>query len=139
MLPAPLLLRGLLLLTALLLVACSEREAAEPPAAVEAPAVSAVERPVISRKDDLPRHSYQIEIPAVALYEAANREVLMALAEQIRRDAEQDLPVSTSRIPAPCRISMPIWVPWPCCRGGGRTISIMWRSAGRSRPRLPIN
>ena len=75
--PAPLLLRGLLILTGLLLVACSEREPAAVPSTSE---VSAVERPVITRKDDLPRHSYRIEIPAVALYEAANREILMALA-----------------------------------------------------------
>ena len=85
--PVPLLLRGLLLLTGLAMLACSEREAAEPPAAV----VSVEERTVITRKDDLPRHSYQIEIPAVALYEAENRETLMALAEQMRRDVEQDL------------------------------------------------
>jgi len=85
--PAPLLLRGLLLLAGLLLVACSEREATVEPA----PVASVVERPVITRKDDLPRHSYQIEIPAVALYESANRETLMALAEQMRKDVEQDL------------------------------------------------
>jgi subtilisin family serine protease len=88
----PLFVRGLLLFAGLVLVGCSEREDSEREDAVQpAPLVSAVERPVITRKDDLPRHSYRIEIPAVALYEEANRETLMALAEQIRSDVEQDL------------------------------------------------
>jgi subtilisin family serine protease len=48
-------------------------------------------RPVISKKDDLPRHTYQLGIPAVDLYEPENREVLLSIAEQLRTDIEADL------------------------------------------------
>jgi hypothetical protein len=48
-------------------------------------------RPVISKKDDLPRHSYQLDIPAVDLYLPENRKLLLALAAQMRVDIESDL------------------------------------------------
>ena len=48
-------------------------------------------RPVIEKKDDLPRHYYQLDIPVVALYESANREALLALARAVARDTESDL------------------------------------------------
>jgi len=48
-------------------------------------------RPVISKKDDLPRHSYQLDILAVDLYLPENRKLLLALAAQMRVDIESDL------------------------------------------------
>ena len=72
------------LVVALFLGACSEKQASPDTEA-------AAEKIVITRKDDLPRHTYQLAIPAVALYDPANRAVLMALAEQMRSDVEADL------------------------------------------------
>jgi len=68
-------------------MACSEQE----PASATEPAAAADTRPGITRKDDLPRHSYQLDIPATALYAPENRPVLMALAAQMRSDVEADL------------------------------------------------
>jgi subtilisin family serine protease len=65
------------LLSSQWLVGCSEES---PPA-----------RPVINKKDDLPRHSYHLAIPAVDLYLPENRDLLLALAEQLRADVESDL------------------------------------------------
>ncbi|MEP4146194.1 MAG: S8 family serine peptidase [Halioglobus sp.] len=49
------------------------------------------ERPVIEKKDDLPRHEYQISIPVVALYDADNRSVLLDLGRSTSADAADDL------------------------------------------------
>ena len=49
------------------------------------------ERPVITKKDDLPRHSYQLDIPVTALYENDNRDALLALSEAVAGDIEDDL------------------------------------------------
>lgn len=48
-------------------------------------------RPVIEKKDDLPRHTYQLEIPVVDLYLPENREVLMGLARELKKDVSGDL------------------------------------------------
>jgi subtilisin family serine protease len=85
--PAPFLVRSLLLVTGMALFACSDRTAS--PSLVIEETLPA--RVVISRKDDLPRHSYHIDIPAVDLYEPENRKILLALAAQMRSDVEQDL------------------------------------------------
>jgi len=49
------------------------------------------ERPVITKKDDLPRHSYQLDIPVTALYENENRDALLALSRAVAADIEDDL------------------------------------------------
>lgn len=74
---------SLLLLLMVALGACSQQEPGESGAAVE--------KPVITRKDDLPRHSYRLDIPAVELYSPENRSRLLELAADIRGDVEQDL------------------------------------------------
>lgn len=49
-------------------------------------------RPVIEKKDDLPRHTYTITLPAATdLYTPEQRDELMALASAIRTDIESDL------------------------------------------------
>lgn len=48
-------------------------------------------RPVISRKDDLPRHTYTVSIQAIELFEPQNRQVLLDLAARVRTDVESDL------------------------------------------------
>ena len=49
-------------------------------------------RPVIEKKDDLPRHTYTITLPAATdLYTPEQRAQLMALASAIRSDIESDL------------------------------------------------
>jgi subtilisin family serine protease len=53
--------------------------------------MDAPERPVIERKDDLPRHSYQLSIPVVELYQPHNKTVLLQLATKLRADVERDL------------------------------------------------
>ena len=53
--------------------------------------VAAADKIVITRKDDLPRHSYQLDIPVIALYEAENRGILLELAARLRADVEADL------------------------------------------------
>ena len=45
----------------------------------------------VTRKDDLPRHSYQLELPVTGLYLDQNRPVLLALAGEVRGDIEKDL------------------------------------------------
>ena len=49
------------------------------------------DRPVIEKKDDLPRHNYQLDIPVVALYEPDNRTVLIDLGRSTSADAADDL------------------------------------------------
>ncbi|MFK7828454.1 MAG: S8 family serine peptidase [Congregibacter sp.] len=46
---------------------------------------------LIEKKDDLPRHSYSIDVPVTALYRSENRERLLKLAREIRSDIESDL------------------------------------------------
>ncbi|MEM6775706.1 MAG: hypothetical protein AAF640_12740, partial [Pseudomonadota bacterium] len=46
---------------------------------------------VIEKKDDLPRHNYELTLPVTAYYEADNREELIGLARALRRDIEADL------------------------------------------------
>ena len=49
-------------------------------------------RPIIEKKDDLPRHTYSITVPAATdLYTPEQRDQLMALASAIRADIESDL------------------------------------------------
>lgn len=48
-------------------------------------------RPIIEKKDDLPRHSYSIPVSTNALFEDANRELLLDLARQIGADIKADL------------------------------------------------
>lgn len=45
----------------------------------------------ITRKDDLPRHTYQLDVPATSLYEPEQREALLTLARALRTDIEGDL------------------------------------------------
>ncbi len=49
------------------------------------------DKPVIEKKDDLPRHVYQLEVPVTDLYLPENRDRLLALAAQVRADVEGDL------------------------------------------------
>lgn len=57
-----------------------------------APAEAAVtEKIAITRKDDLPRHTYQLSVPPTTLYEPDHREDLLALASALRNDIEGDL------------------------------------------------
>lgn len=58
--------------------------------AAKAPAATD-ERPVIEKKDDLPRHDYQLDIPVVALYETQNRKVLLELGQATSADVTTDL------------------------------------------------
>ena len=51
----------------------------------------AAARPVIEKRDDLPRHSYRLEIPVVDLYLPEHRSTLLSLAAQVRNDVEGDL------------------------------------------------
>jgi subtilisin family serine protease len=50
-----------------------------------------IEKPVIEKKDDLPRHTYQVDLPVAELYLPENRTALLALAREIRADVESDL------------------------------------------------
>ena len=55
-------------------------------------AAAEASRPVIEKKDDLPRHTYTITVPAATdLYTPEQRDQLMALASAIRADIERDL------------------------------------------------
>ncbi|MEP5566857.1 MAG: S8 family serine peptidase [Halioglobus sp.] len=49
------------------------------------------DRPVIEKKDDLPRHDYQLNIPVVALYAPENRSTLIDLGRSTSADAASDL------------------------------------------------
>lgn len=51
----------------------------------------AADKPVIEKKDDLPRHTYQLDVPVVELYEPENRDVLLRLAGEVARDVQADL------------------------------------------------
>jgi subtilisin family serine protease len=55
------------------------------------PLSAAAERTVIEKKDDLPRHSYQVDLPVTALYAPENRDALLALAAAVREDVAGDL------------------------------------------------
>ena len=68
--------------------ACSQES---PPPEVAAVAEDVDNRPVIERKDDLPRHTYTVSIPAIELFDPQNRQVLLDLAAQVRADVESDL------------------------------------------------
>ncbi|EAQ99442.1 S8 family serine peptidase [Congregibacter litoralis] len=52
---------------------------------------NAPQRPVIEVRDDLPRHSYNLDISVTALYETQNRGKLLALARQVAADTKADL------------------------------------------------
>lgn len=52
---------------------------------------TAAEREVIDKKDQLPRHSYRVELPVTALYEPENRRALRTLAAAVAADVEADL------------------------------------------------
>ena len=56
-----------------------------------APGEGAVDRPVIEKKDDLPRHSYQLDIPVASLYAPQHRETLLALGRALANDTAGDL------------------------------------------------
>ncbi len=79
-----------LIAVAILLSACNRQPDPQPEAAVE-PAAGETEKIAITRKDDLPRHVYRLDVPATALYDAENRAALLALANQLREDIEADL------------------------------------------------
>jgi len=68
--------------------ACSQ-ESTPPEAPATAKEVD--NRPVIAKKDDLPRHTYRVSLKAVELFEPQNRQVLLDLAAQVRADIESDL------------------------------------------------
>ncbi|MFT7289559.1 MAG: subtilisin family serine protease [Halieaceae bacterium] len=59
--------------------------------ASESAAQTPGEKRVIEKKDDLPRHSYQLELPVSALYAAENRESLVQLAMALKADVLADL------------------------------------------------
>lgn len=48
-------------------------------------------KPVITRKDDLPRHSYQLDLGVLELYQPENREALLVLANEVEADLLEDL------------------------------------------------
>ena len=48
-------------------------------------------RTVIEKLDDLPRHSYNIELPVTELYAPQNRDALLALAHAVADDVRADL------------------------------------------------
>ena len=66
-------------------------ETGQAAAAGEALSGKAPARPVIERKDDLPRHTYQLDIPVTSLYLPENRATLQALAGAVARDINSDL------------------------------------------------
>src|SRR5210317_432027 len=68
--------------------ACSQ-ESTPPEAPATAKEVD--NRPVIAKKDDLPRHAYRVSLKAVELFEPQHRQVLLDLAAQVRADIESDL------------------------------------------------
>jgi len=55
------------------------------------PLSAAAERSVIEKKDDLPRHSYRVDLPVTDLYAPENRDALLALAAAVREDVAGDL------------------------------------------------
>ena len=48
-------------------------------------------KPIIEKMDDLPRHTYRLDIPVVELYLPENRPVLLQLAAQVGADIDSDL------------------------------------------------
>ncbi|MEQ8262968.1 S8 family serine peptidase [Pseudohaliea sp.] len=52
---------------------------------------TATEKTVIEKKDDLPRHSYRVDLPVTDLYAPENRDALLALAAAVREDVAGDL------------------------------------------------
>ncbi|WP_240732903.1 S8 family serine peptidase [Halioglobus maricola] len=58
---------------------------------VALPLAAAAAKPVIETQDDLPRHTYELNIKVVDLYAEENREVLRELADQVQADVEGDL------------------------------------------------
>ncbi len=62
-----------------------------PLAHAAAPQTGAGDRPVIEKKDDLPRHSYQLDVPVVSLYAPQHRETLLALGRALANDTAGDL------------------------------------------------
>ena len=65
-----------------------------PAIAVAADTVAAptpADKPVITRKDDLPRHTYQLDLKVVDLYLPENRATLTALADAVEADILADL------------------------------------------------
>ena len=68
----------------LVLVGAANAQAALTPAANES-------KLVITRKDDLPRHSYQLDLDVLELYQPENREALLALANEVEADVLEDL------------------------------------------------
>jgi len=73
-------------LTALLAIA-SPGGAAADESAVQNPG----SKPVITRKDDLPRHSYQLDLKVTDLYLPENRAALLRLARAVETDIRSDL------------------------------------------------
>ena len=49
------------------------------------------DRPIITKRDDLPRHTYQLDLPVTALYANEHRDALLALSEALAADIENDL------------------------------------------------
>jgi subtilisin family serine protease len=60
-------------------------------AADEAAPEQAGSKPVITRKDDLPRHTYQLNVAVTDLYQAENRAALLKLAKAVEADILADL------------------------------------------------
>lgn len=48
-------------------------------------------RPIIEKRDDLPRHTYQLTVPVADLYAPENRPALEALARRLADDVQADL------------------------------------------------
>ena len=48
-------------------------------------------KPVITRKDDLPRHSYRLDVKVTDLYLPENRPALLGLAQAVQADILEDL------------------------------------------------
>ena len=80
-----------------LLMACFSLSLAALPAAQlavaadEAAAKQQDSKPVIARKDDLPRHTYQLDLAVTDLYLPENRAVLLKLAKAVEADILADL------------------------------------------------
>lgn len=60
-------------------------------ASVEPPAAQSGNKQLIARKDDLPRHSYQLDLAVTDLYLPQNRAALLALAKAVEADILADL------------------------------------------------
>ena len=56
-----------------------------------ADAAAPANKPVITRKDDLPRHSYRLEVKVADLYQRENRPALLRLAQEVQADIRSDL------------------------------------------------